>query len=127
MKKLFYGLVIILLATFMVSCSSSFTTVAEPSPMKPMLITSGDLPTKKYVVLGFVESRATRSGLGFPNETEFSRMKSEALNRGLVAKAEQMGADAIISVKISSNSYSQYYFFNETVVYATGSAIKFVK
>ena len=107
------------------SCTSSFTTVATPEPTKKMTITSGDLPNKDYTVLGFMESAATSVTIGFPTENQLSKMKTRALNHGIVSKAEGLGADAVISVDFRSTSRSTYIFFLETHISVTGTAIKF--
>ena len=52
-------------------------------------------------------------------------MKTSALNKGLVSKAEGLGADAIISVQLVSRSRSTYIFFQTTEILVTGTAIKF--
>lgn len=125
MRK-FLAISFISIAIFAVtSCSVSFTTVAAPKPTKTMLVTSGDMPNKNYEVLGFVESTASEMGFGVPSETKISQMKTDALNNGLVAKGESLGADAIINVSISTASKSAYFFLLSTDIFVKGTAIKF--
>lgn len=107
------------------SCSVSYTTVATPSPKKQMIVTSGDLPNKNYEVLGFVESVATSVGAGVPTESKISKMKSDALNDGLVAKGEALGADAIINVHMTTSTSAYYFFLLQTNIFVKGLAIKF--
>jgi len=125
MKKLL--LIGVLFALVVSSCTTSYTTVATPKPNKKMVVTSGDFPQKDYSVLGFVESSATTIGFGLPTESKISKMKTDALNDGLVRKAEGLEADAVINVNLVSASKSTYFFFQETRIFVTGTAIKFNK
>lgn len=125
-KKLFINLGILFTVIMILSsCSMSYTTVATPKPSKQLLVTTGDLPNKNYEVLGFVESTASEMGFGIATESQISQMKTEALNNGLVKKAEELGADAVINVSMSTSSTATYIFFLTTNVYAKGTAIKF--
>jgi len=125
MKKSVLLSIMVIALLAMTSCSVSYTTVATPAPKKQMLVTSGDLPNKNYEVIGFVESTASEMGFGLPTETKMSEMKSEALNNGLVTKAESLGADAVINVTMSTSSTATYFFFLTTNVFVKGTAIKF--
>jgi len=125
MKKSFILSLLVIVLLGVTSCSVSYTTVATPSPKKQMLVTSGDLPNKKYEVLGFVESTASEMGFGVPTESKISQMKSNALNNGLVNKGEALGADAIINTSISTSSTATYFFLLTTNVFVKGTAIKF--
>ncbi len=124
-KQLFIGLGLLLISISISSCSASFTTVASPKPTKKMLVTSGDIANKEYIVLGFIESTASTMGIGFPTETKISKMQSEALNEGMVTKAETIGADAIINVSLTTNLDSKYFIFLTTTIFVKGTAIKF--
>ena len=123
MKKL--AVLGVLFVLVLSSCTTSYTTVATPESAKKMLVTSGDLPNKDYVVLGFIESNASTIGFGLPTENKISKMKTSALNKGLVGKAESLNADAIINVKLVTNSKATYIFFLDTQIFVTGTAIKF--
>ena len=124
-NTLLLSLGVLLITVLLTSCSVSFTTVATPKPTKKMLVTSGDIPNKDYVVLGFVESVANTMGIGFPTESKISEMQSEALNEGMVAKAEVLGADAIINVSLTTNSETKYFVLLTTTIFVKGTAIKF--
>lgn len=125
MKKIL--LIGVLFALVVSSCTTSYTTVATPQPNRKMIVTSGDFPQKDYTVLGFIESSATTIGLGLPTEGKISKMKTSALNDGLVRKAEGLEADAIINVRLTSASKSTYIFFLSTDIFVSGTAIKFNK
>ena len=125
MKKFYLTVVIAVMAIFMVSCTSSYTTVTVPRTQGTMLVTTGDMPNKNYEVLGLVESAAMSIGFGLPTESKLSEMKTEALNDGLVRKAEQLGADAVINVDMWSTSYATWIFFLQTNMFAKGTAIRY--
>ncbi|MCK4664456.1 MAG: hypothetical protein KAT68_16425 [Bacteroidales bacterium] len=127
MKKI---LILSFLALLLNACTTSFTTVMVPKPTNSLLVTTGDLPNKDYEVLGFIESSATRSDLwAYPSELQISKMKTQALNDGLVPKAEELNADAVINFEYSTYTDSYYFliFFLcvDTKVNAKGTAIKF--
>lgn len=125
MKKVLMLSVVLVAVIAITSCSTSYTTVATPKPTKNMVVTSGDLPNKDYTVLGFVESAASEMGFGFPTESKISEMKTDALNSGLVAQGERLGADAIINVSLTTATSKSYFVFLNTTIYAKGTAIKF--
>ena len=125
MKKiaLYTATVIVALAVF-ASCTVSYTTVATPETESGMVVTSGDMPNKDYEVLGFVESYAYTIG-GPPTESAVSKMKSNSINDGLVAKGDEMGADAIISVTYKQKTETWYFLLTKTTMRWKGTAIKF--
>lgn len=121
-KIVFSALLVLSLA--IAGCTATYTTVMAPKSDR-LLVTSGDMPTRDYTTLGFVEGIAVSTGFGIPSESQLSTLKSDALNLGMVAKAEGLGADAIINVEYSTSSVSSYLIFTRTLLSVKGTAIKF--
>jgi len=76
-----------------------------------LIITSENIPGKKYEIIGFVCANRTMSIFA---KTEIDKVKNKLIN-----EAEALGADAIIAVKLFSTANSS------TAMY--GTAVKFVE
>ncbi len=75
-----------------------------------LVITSENIPGKKYEIIGFVSANRTISIFA---KTEIRKVKNK-----LISEAEELGADAIIAVRLFATSN------NSTAMY--GTAVKFV-
>ena len=75
-----------------------------------LVMTSENIPGKKYEIIGFVSANRTISIFA---KTEIRKVKNK-----LISEAEELGADAIIAVRLFATSN------NSTAMY--GTAVKFV-